>query len=486
MNYFFKKLSIFSLAMMTALTGASAASAEAQEIHSVVVLGGGVGALTSATYLARAGITPLVIEGSAPGGAITQSPNVQNWPGELAISGFDLIEKMHKQAEANGVQFRSEEVIGVDFSARPFTITTKDLYQDKVHQFKAESCVVALGTTPNYLGVPGEKKQQGYWGKGVYNCAVCDGALYKNKTVAIVGGGDAAILEAHYLSNLAKKTYVLIRKDSFRTHEELRKNELLSKANVEILYHTTVKEIKGNGEHVTHVLIHDEQTNITKPLDVDAVFLAIGSTPNSALFRGQLELDSKGYIVLKKDQQTSKQGVFAIGDIVDPVYKQAVSAAGDGAKASIQVDQFLAASHAEKNHNAIALKPPVSVLPALATVLEITNLEQFEREISEGATPVFVDFYATWCGPCKSLNPHLESWAKTFSGKIKFLKVNVDKMSALARRYQVSSMPTMLVFNKEGGLVERKIGSRDIFQYVKNFDRQDKLTAFEINDLLQR
>jgi thioredoxin reductase (NADPH) len=484
----------FSLVSVFSISHASAQPEAQRDVYPVCILGGGVGALTSAVYLARAGMTPLVIEGSVPGGAITQSPNVQNWPGEVGISGFELIEKMHKQAEFNGVLFRSEEVVEVDFSARPFTITTKDLYEQKTHQYKAEACIIALGTTPNYLEIPGEKGDLGYWGKGVYNCAVCDGALYKDKTVAIVGGGDAAIIEASYLSNIAKKVFLIVRKDTFRTHEDLRKNELLAKPNVEVLFHTTVQEVKGDAEHVTHVIVRDEHRHSSQALEVDALFLAIGSKPNSTLFQKQLALDLQGYILLKKDQQTSKPGVFAIGDIVDPTYKQAISAAGHGAVASIQVEADLAMYHAEKKQEAFALhrkeipllKQAATIRAALDSVLEVTSVHQFERELAEGSMPVFVDFYAAWCGPCKSLSPYLDAWAKTFSGKIKFLKVNVDKVSTLAKRYRISSMPTMLIFNKEGGLIERKIGSRDIFQYVKNFDRTDQMTTYEINDLLQK
>lgn len=303
----------------------------------VVILGGGVGAMTAALYLGRAGIEPVVIEGDDPGGLITQSTSVQNWPGEMEITGTALAEKIRKQAIANGVTFYSEEVVSVDFSKKPFVINTKVLGEEKPRQWTADSVIIAMGTTPNFLGVPGEAE---YWGKGITNCAICDGALHKNGKVAVVGGGDAAVLEALYLSNIAKEVTVFVRKGALKGIEEKRIRALRAKPNVKIVFNTTIEQMKGNGSKLTSIMV---KTGDTPAIDfpIDGLFLAIGSKPNSQTFAGKLELDPQGYIFLKSDQETSIPGIYAVGDIVDPVYKQAITAAGDGAKAALQAERHL-------------------------------------------------------------------------------------------------------------------------------------------------
>ncbi len=337
------------LACLLATFGASAPVTAVEPQHKVaqvaeqtpvVVLGGGVGALTSALYLSRAGLQPIVIEGPQPGGLITQSHAVQNWPGEFEITGHELAEKVRKQAEMNGVRFYRETVTKVDFSKRPFQITTRSLDDETERTLQVESVVIAMGTKPNHLGVPGETGLDGYWGRGVTNCAICDGNLYRDAVVGVVGGGDAAVLEGLYLSNIAKQVNLFVRKDSFKGVEGKRLEALLSKSNVKVFFDTTVEEIKGDGAKVTSVALKTKNKELQN-LPLDGLFLAIGSTPNTQIFKGALDLDPQGYISLKKDQETSVAGVYAIGDIVDPVFKQAISAAGDGAKAALQMQQYL-------------------------------------------------------------------------------------------------------------------------------------------------
>lgn len=463
-------------APFAALQGEAPAVLEATveaKAYPVVILGGGVGALTSALYLARAGVEPIVIEGATPGGLITQSHMVGNWPGELEISGVDLADKIRKQAESNGARFRREEVIAVDFSKRPFTITTRLVDDpDETRQFQAEACIIAMGTQSNYLGVPGETGPNGYWGRGISNCAICDGTLYRDQVVGIVGGGDAAVLEGLYLSNIAKQVYLFVRKDSFKAVEEKRLQTLLSHPNVKILYDTSVQEIKGNGEKITHVSL---KTKDKEPYDfpLDGLFLAIGSQPNTRLFQSVLKLDESGYIQLQKDQQTSIEGVYAIGDIVDPIYKQAISAAGDGAKAAMQTQKYLSdranGMIAKQNKKARRIE---SKIPQRSEVVEIYSMEQFDRELKTSEGPVVVDFYASWCGPCKRLSPLIEYSAGNLSGKVKFLKVNVDKLHHLSTSYQVTSMPTVLVFDSKGSVIERKVGTDEISDLLKRLETQ--------------
>lgn len=421
-----------------------------ESVHSVVILGGGIGALTSALYLGRAELHPIVLEGQMPGGLLTQSHSVQNWPGVMEIEGDVLVEQMRSQAVANGAVIYSEEVTGVDFSKHPFTIKTQSTDGKKTARtLKAESCIIAMGTEPNYLGIPGEKN---YWGRGVTNCAICDGNLYQGKKVGVVGGGDAAVLEALYLSNIASDVTVFVRKDKLRAGEKKRIQNLLSKPNIKIMYETHVSEIKGDGKNVQSVVLNEKGKKVSYPLD--GLFLAIGSTPNSRMFKKDLKLDAQGYIVVREGGQTSIPGVYAVGDIVDPVFKQAVTASGDAAKAAMEVQQYIS------DQTVVTAKPVKreASISVAGTVIDIQSIEQFERELEGSDTPVIVDFYATWCGPCKKVVPILEESATRLNGKVKFLKVNVDKVHDLSNTYEIRSMPTVLLIDPNGDVLDRQVG----------------------------
>lgn len=436
----------------------------------VVILGGGVGALTSAIYLARAGLHPIVIEGQSPGGLLTQSHAVQNWPGEIEIEGVGLTEKIREQAKANGAVLLSEEVVAVDFSRRPFVITTRSFpSKKKLRTIEAQSCIIAMGTEPNFLQIPGEST---YWGQGVSNCAICDGTLYRDRVVGVVGGGDAAVLEANYLADLAKEVHIFVRKSAFRAVEQRRLQQLQRRPNVKIHYQTVVEEVKGDEDHITYVALKTSGERWKLPLD--GLFLAIGSRPNSKLFQGALKLDEKGYIFLEKDQQTSLKGVFAIGDIVDPIYKQAISAAGDGAKAALQVKQYLSDSAKQSTSGNFQ---PKEEFTFSGDIVEIFSEEQFQKELERSEVPVIVDFYASWCGPCKRLSPVLETFAQHLSGKARFFKVNVDTLGNLTRFYQVRAMPTVLVFDPSGNVSERRIGSEQITQFLESLKEHSMSAA---------
>lgn len=426
--------------------------AEAQkenEVKPVVIIGSGIGALTSSVYLQRAGIPTLVIEGQTPGGAISQSPSVHNWPGELEISGEELVEKVRNQALQNGAEIVSEEVTDVDFSKRPLKVTTRDVFDTKkVRTIEARSVIVAMGSMPRLLGVPGESGEKGYWTKGVYSCAVCDGGLYKDRTVAVIGGGDSAVIEADYLSNIAKKVYLVLRSGDFRSVEVLRKNKLIEKKNVEVLYNTKVSEIKGDGHQVTHLNLSTE-----KELQVDGVFVAIGATPNSNIFEGQLELDKQGYIVLKEGQKTSQQGVFAIGDVVDPFFKQAISASGDGAKAALQVEHYLAT---QPVGSPVRGSPHVK-LASSGEAIEVTSTDEFYAQVNDSSTPLLVDFYSPFCGPCRQLSSKIDAAAAKYQGKVRVIKVNVTQFSDLAGSYNVYAVPTVMLF-QDGKVTDQGTG----------------------------
>ena len=473
-----------------------------------VVLGGGMGGLTAALYLARADMAPILVEGKTPGGLLTLSHSVQNWPGELEIDGKVLMDKIIAQNLGNGVELLKEEVIRVDFSRRPFVVTTRSLNSKAEHKIFADSCIIAMGTTPNMLGIPGEEK---YWGKGVTNCAICDGSLYREQVVGVVGGGDAAVLEALYLSNLAKEVHVFVRSEKLRANESKRIETLQERPNVKFYYNTEIVEVKGDKTGVTGVTLKTKGKAL-QDVALDGLFLAIGSRPNTELFQNILRLDERGYIQLKKDQETSVPGVYAIGDIVDPTYKQAITAAGEGAKAALQVQKLLmhiphGAAVIRKGQDIkqtsqdetesesqvqnggtlevldpkqskettvleIPLQKEVALVAAVqdtsqSGIVEISSMDQFQQELKSAKSPVVVDFYATWCGPCQQIAPQIEAHAKRLAGKTKFLKVNVDTMHELSRSYKIRAMPTVLLLAPSGKEMERKVGGQQISEFLE-------------------
>jgi len=441
-----------------------------EEIQEVVVLGGGVGGLTSALYLARAGLHPLVVTGQNPGGALTQSPLVQNWPGEIAIGGGDLVDKIRKQAEESGAEFEASEVIRVDFSTDQYEIVVRNpLKPDSYRVIKTKACIIATGAVPKMLGVPGESA---YWLKGVHNCAVCDGNLYKNQEIIVVGGGDAAITEASYLAKIVKKVTLVVRSSALKSIETRRKEQLLAYRNVEVLYNTTVEEICGNDIHMTKAIVKNRASGEERTLSANALFLAIGSTPNTQLFKGQIDLDDKGYIILVNQQQTSKPNLFAIGDVTDPDFRQAVTAAGDGAKAALQVERLLASSSPLQSKETPCQQPSEE-----PRVISIKSLEHFEKEVLNAESPVVVDFYADWCGPCRILEPSIQTWSKQFHNKVKFAKVNIDQLSKLAVRYGIRAVPTVLYFDKGGILLESCTGMQEISTLINSLDSLTSLTT---------
>lgn len=435
----------------------------AEEEHPVLVLGGGIGGLTSAVYLARAGVPPVIFTGPVLGGAITQSHMVENWTGEIAISGVALSDKVEKQAEKNGVDLRAETVVAVDFSKRPYLVTTRPATgEGSEKQYKTNACIIAMGATSNTLQIPGEEK---YWANGVYTCAVCDGGLYKNRVVGIVGGGDAALIEAQYLANLAAKVHIFVRKADFRTVERQRMQQILSHPNIQVHYETTVQEIQGDGHQVTQLLLHSKQGS--KTLAVDALFLAIGAQPNTQLFKGQLELDPQGYIVLKNNQETSREGVYAVGDVADPLFKQAICAAGDGAKAALQAQQFLAT----QMPSPVSQLPVKELAPLPREVIVIHSVAELEEVLSRGQGPVFVDFYADYCGPCRTFAPLYAAWAKKFGDRVTFLKVDATACRDLCDKFQIRALPTLLIFDEKGAVVHRAKGLGEVGAIEKRLER---------------
>ncbi|MBI2775001.1 thioredoxin-disulfide reductase [Candidatus Dependentiae bacterium] len=299
-------------------------------IHPVVILGSGPAGLTAGIYTARANLHPIIIEGKAPGGQLMGTTMVENWPGNREILGPTLMMNMREHARDLGCTIISEPAIGVDCMRHPFSIATTN------ETIKAHSLIIATGATPKRLGCPGENE---YWGKGVTTCAVCDGAFYKDRPVVIVGGGDTAMEDASFMTRFTDKITIVHIKDKL-TASAAMQDRVLDNPKITIIYNSTVSQIIGDGSHVTQVVITNQETGETHDIPVGAVFVAVGLTPNTELFKGQLDLTNYGYIKVK-GVQTSIPGIFAAGDVADAIYRQAITSAGTGCMAALDAQRYL-------------------------------------------------------------------------------------------------------------------------------------------------
>lgn len=303
--------------------------------HRLIILGSGPAGYTAAVYAARANLKPALITGIAQGGQLMTTTDVDNWPGDVEhLQGPALMERMLKHAERFETTIISDHIEKVDFSKKPFVLQGNETYS-------CDALIIATGASAKYLHIPSE---QAFMGKGVSACATCDGFFYKNKDVAVVGGGNTAVEEALYLSNIASKVYVVHRRDKFRA-EKILISKLLSKKNVEILWNNEVDEILGDSSGVTQLRIKNKLDQSLKTLDLHGVFIAIGHHPNTQIFDGQLDMNN-GYIKTKTGLEgnatlTSIEGIFAAGDVADHVYRQAVTSAGTGCMAALDAEKYL-------------------------------------------------------------------------------------------------------------------------------------------------
>ncbi len=302
------------------------------KVHKLIIIGSGPAGLTAGIYASRAELKPLIIDGGTPGGQLMSTTAVENWPGNKSIMGPQLMQNMREHAQYFGCEFLSETIIKVDFTKKPFS-----LFTNKSMELKAESVIIATGATPKKLQCPGTDK---YWGRGVTTCAVCDGAFYKNRPVVIVGGGDTAMEDASFMTKFTDQITIVQNLDQLTASKAMQKR-VIGNPKIKIIYDSLVEEIKGNGEHVNEILIKNQKTNKIDHLCTDVVFLAIGLTPNTNCFVGQIDLDKVGYIVVKDTTKTSVEGVFVAGDVADYKYRQAITSAGVGCSAALDAERYL-------------------------------------------------------------------------------------------------------------------------------------------------
>ena len=299
-----------------------------------LIIGGGPAGYTAAIYASRAALAPVLYEGMEPGGQLTTTTVVENFPGfPEGIDANALMDGMRRQAARFGADIRRGSVVKVDFSARPFRVDT-----DGGQTLEAEAVIIATGATARYLGLPSEQK---FRGSGVSACATCDGFFYRKKDVAVVGGGDTACEEATYLAGLCRKVYMIVRRDVFRASKAMQE-KVLSTPNIEVLWNCNTQEVLGDEGGVTGARLVNNKDGKVFDIRIDGFFLAIGHHPNTELFAPWVRTDENGYIVTEPDScRTGIDGVFAAGDVQDPRFRQAVTAAASGCKAALEVEKFL-------------------------------------------------------------------------------------------------------------------------------------------------
>ena len=302
--------------------------------QSLVIIGSGPAGYTAAIYAARAMLKPVLFAGREPGGQLMLTSEVENWPGEpTGVMGPDLMEKLKKQAEKFGTEIFQDVITSVDFSSKPFVLKSEN-----GKEMTADAVIISTGASAKWIGVPGEKELQG---KGVSACATCDGFFFRGKEIVVVGGGDSAMEEANFLTRFASKVTIIHRSESFRA-SKIMLERAQNNPKISFIMDTTVEEVLGEAS-IRALKLKNTKTGETSEFPTQGLFVAIGHKPNTDLFTGVITLDQKGYIVTEgKSTKTNIPGVFACGDVMDPYYRQAVTAAGTGCMAALEAERYLA------------------------------------------------------------------------------------------------------------------------------------------------
>ena len=446
------------------------------QVENLVIIGSGPAGFTAAIYAGRANLKPVMFEGyvigGIPGGQLMTTTEVENFPGfPEGVSGQELMDRMKAQAQRWGAELYTEDVTEVDLQQRPFVVRSSD------REVRAHSLVIATGATAKRLGLPGEDK---FWNMGISACAICDGAspLFKGVDLAVIGGGDTAAEEAVYLTKYANRVHLLVRRHELRASKAMQ-DRVLANPKITVHWHTEAIEAFGTeGHQLQGLKIKNNQTGELTELPVKGLFYAIGHTPNTQLFQGQLELDEVGYIVTKPGSvATSVEGVFAAGDVQDHEFRQAITAAGTGCMAAMLTERWLSHAgllqefhHSEQSEAAAteAEKPEVTDTEENFNPSETKHFGGYalRKLYHDSDRLVMVKYVSPTCGPCHTLKPILNKVVDEFDGKIHFVEIDIEQDSEIADNAGIIGTPTVQFF-KNKALVGQMMGVKPKSDYRK-------------------
>jgi thioredoxin reductase (NADPH) len=451
-------------------------------IENLVIIGSGPAGYTAAIYAARANLKPFMFEGfqagGLPGGQLMTTTEVENFPGfPEGITGPELMDRMKAQAERWGAELVTEDVDFVDLSQHPFVVRSSD------REVLAHSIIIATGATAKRLNLPGEKD---YWNRGISACAICDGAtpLFRNQDLVVIGGGDTAAEESIYLTKYGSHVHMMVRTDKMRASKAMQ-DRVLSNPKITVHWHTDVLDVFGEaGGTMTGVKVRNRQTGVDSEIAAKGLFYAIGHTPNTGLFQGQLDLDDVGYVATQHGSvETSVEGVFAAGDVQDHEYRQAITAAGTGCAAALLAERWLSAKGLiQEYHAPVVGEETLTVVETATATAAPTTVE----EVDVAATRHFgglalrklyhtsdrlliVKYVSPNCGPCHTLKPILNKVVDEYDGRIYFIEIDIDADPEIAQSAEIVGTPTVQFFknkNKVGEMqgVKQKSQYRELIE----------------------
>ncbi|MEO0685642.1 MAG: thioredoxin-disulfide reductase, partial [Cyanobacteria bacterium J06649_11] len=431
-------------------------------VENLVIIGSGPAGYTAAIYAGRANLKPIVFEGfevgGLPGGQLMTTTEVENFPGFPAgITGPQLMDKMKAQAERWGAELYTEDVISVDLSQRPFIVRSLE------REFKTNSIVIATGATAKRLGLPSEHT---FWSRGISACAICDGAtpIFHGANLAVIGAGDSAAEEAIYLTKYGDTVNLLVRRDKMRASKAMQ-DRVLNNPKIKVHWNTEAVDVFGDENHMQGIKVRNNKTGEENELQVKGLFYAIGHTPNTSLFKGQLDLDDVGYVVTNNNSvETSVEGVYAVGDVQDHEFRQAITAAGSGCMGAMLAERWLSAQgllqEFSQNPENNELKPEKSEKTTADTEEDFDinatrhiGSYALRKIFHDGDRPLMVKYVSPGCGPCHTLKPILNKVVDEFDGKIHFVEIDIDKDREIAEQANVTGTPTVQIF-KDKELLE--------------------------------